>query len=67
MEHVEEDAVGDHVDDVADDPAQHQGPHDHLQAGGDRAAAAAGTPSPAPVPQLSQPERKLLMSLQLPK
>lgn len=32
---MEEDVVCSRVDDVADDPAQHQRPHDHLQRGGD--------------------------------
>lgn len=35
VENVEEDAVCDHVDDVAEEPAQHQRPHDHLQRGRD--------------------------------
>lgn len=33
VEHVEEDRVGDHIDNVADEPAQHHRPHDHLQQG----------------------------------
>lgn len=64
VEHVEEDAVCDHVDDVADEPAQHQWPHDHLQRGGDGGCGAftkaSGEMCEGPQ-QLSQPKNKLMM------
>lgn len=69
VEHVEEDAVCNHVDDVANDPAQHQRPHDHLQRDGGYGAftKASGERSKGlhqpHARQLSQPKTKLPMTL----